>query len=1052
MTRRVEPPNAQLACPVPPPGFSPAAGVERILARSRCVWLEAPAGFGKTCHAAWFVRARHDRSGVPFVWCTLEDADADPRTLARHLAAALAVTGPGLVLPVPARPGASVAAWTGVGRHLAGLLVPLGALVLVVDEVERLAQGPRIGAPALLAGLIEAAPPAIRIVLAGQRPPAGLPVDRWFGDGRVARIGADDLRLDRTGVLRILRGRVPEADGALAAQVLEATGGWPLVVRLAAEHLSGREGDAVDVATLLARGEALSRYLAVEILDRLDPAAACGLLALSLADEVDPFVAEALCGETKVPWRTLVRPPWFAALAADGNLWRLHPLLRAFLRGEAAMRLDPAVLRHLHGRLAVCLAQRRAFARALEHALEAADSGLALSLLDRAALDQLALGQAARVEGWLAALPDGVVAAPVVLLVRARLAAVAGEHGRAARLAWAAAAAWLRAGDPGGAVAAVALCALDLDLACSAEVGAAIDAAASSGDAGLSAWADLWRLKVMAAANGASVAPQAVDRALAALEEALPLDPHTSRAAILADHLRYLAGSVGSIRASASRIVEALAWQMFDYWPALVYAGRWDELALLLDEAQAVRVPAASRDFVRTWLGLPRALLAALDGRPAEAVKAVEAIERALVPAAAVAPSWPLEMTVLRAVRAGCLLRAGRGAQAESLSRANRAALSMSPVMAPVAHLDLGAVLLAGGRLAEAATELARADALGAEGGLRGLYYRTLTLALQLLRAEASPQAVTDLLAEIETKGAYGLWPLYDPGPIRSALADLAEEGLSPPLRAARRHIAALYARADRAWARAAPEAAPRLVTLGRLGWRDGAIEPPLPSRRVCELLVRLLWAQGRAVPRESLAEAIWPGAAPDEQGNRLRVTLYALKRWQESAATAGSCAGLAVADRVSVRLEAWQALGFDVALFRAAMARARDLRDSAPGEGFGQAVRAALDLYPGPFLPEPVWYEAFLSERRELEREHAAFADWAVRAVGLADRDAPLLLQRAVRANPADETLARLWLEALVCQGRMAEARRALDVCAALLDQEVGIEPPDEWLRLVRG
>lgn len=98
---------------------------------------------------------------------------------------------------------------------------------------------------------------------------------------------------------------------------------------------------------------------------------------------------------------------------------------------------------------------------------------------------------------------------------------------------------------------------------------------------------------------------------------------------------------------------------------------------------------------------------------------------------------------------------------------------------------------------------------------------------------------------------------------------------------------------------------------------------------------------------------------------------------------------------------------------------KARDLRAPAPGEAFGQAARAALDFCPGPVLPEPVWYEAFRSERLELEREHSPFADWAVRAKG------------------ADGILARLWLDALVCQGRMAEARQAPDVCAALLDRE---------------
>ena len=1050
--------SAKVVCPVPGPGFRPLERVRKVLAEQPRVWVEAPSGFGKTCHLAHFARERMAHDGTPYAWLTLDPGDRDPITLVQDLTAAVARAWPGLTVPLNPRVRLSAAGWYAMGQHLAAMLEPLGPFLILLDDVHRLGADAS-DASALLEGFVQGAAPDVRLMLGGREAPPGLPVGRWQGEGRMARVGAADLRLDSADVRRLIGSERSRTVPELAARLAEATGGWPLLVRLAAQHLASRPPGQWDLDALLAQGQELYHYLAGQIFGQAAPEEQRYLMALSLPEQVDPGVAEALLPEAEQPlYQRLVRPPWFIALAADGVPSRLHPLLRAFLRREAARRLGPAAVRALSLALATYLVAHRQAATALDHAIAAEAWDIALSLLDRVVPEQLAMGRGARVRDWLDALTAvGRDDSAPLLLARARLAALDEDHALAFRLAEAARHRYAAVGDEDGAVACLELYACDLELEPTPEVLSAERAARRDGPAAVAAWAGLWLLK-LETARGRSPGTRAIASAVRAVELARPLDPASDRARILADHLRYLAGAVGAIRCTAAQVVEGLSGQMFDYWPALLYAGRWEELATLLEEARGIAVPVWARDFVRAWLEVPRAVLLALGGEASRGLELVESLEGALPPAAALGPGWPLELTVLRAVRTGLLARTGRLEEAERTARANQAALSRSPTMAPVAHLDLAQVLLCRGRALEAEAELDAAAVLAHERGLRGMYYRTLRLALALesLPAEEGRAALVELLGEVERAGAYGLWPVYDPGPIRPALEGLDDASLPRVLSAALRRVRRLYRQgtAPSAAAVLAPAQAVGLETLGRLAWRGGDDEPALPSRRVVELLLRLLWSEGATVSRPTLAETIWPETEPTDQMNRLRVTLHGLRRWLEAVAGAGGGGPAAslVADRTSVRLEGSEALDWDVAHMREQMRQARASYAAGEREAVVRHARAALELYGGPFLPDPVWYEPFLYEREELQRAHTAFAEWTASALGLESPDVPSLMERAVRASPGEEGLHRLWLESLVRQGRMAEARRALRECAAHLEAQVGMELPEEWIQLVHG
>lgn len=1047
--------GAKFTRPLPGPGFTPLARVQDVLmAASSVVLVEAPAGFGKTSHVSAWVGAASAERATPYAWLSLDPGDADPVTFVQSLAATVARAWPGLRLPVRPRPLRARAAWYDLGRQLAAGVAALGPFVIVLDDLHELSAGADDRSIALLEGFALSLSPEVRLILSGREAPLALPVVRWQAGERLVRLGVDALRLEALDVQRLLEEEIGRVPADWGERLGTATGGWPMLIRLAVRHLSGQTPGERDLDSLLAREDDLYRYLAVESLDRRPTDERHGLLVLSLPEQVDPGVMNVLLPDAPAgAYERLVGPPWFERLGPGGIPARLHPLQRSVLRHEAERRLGHAEMRALGHRLALYLAERGQVAAALDQGLDAGATALALSLVDRAATEQVRMGRAGEIRRWLERFGPRLSdeAAPL-LLARARLSALDGDHRAALGLAEAARVRYAAGADTDGVLSCLDLCTVDLELGPTPEALRIARAARDSGPPEASAWARLWLARLEAARG--RVPAVAARRAVAAIEACLPTDRRTARARIVGDHLRYLAGSVGTIECTASQLVEGLTDQLFDYWPALLYAGRWEELEALLAEAATLPVPLWARDFVRLWLDLPRVVLLALCGEAERALALAEGIERAVLPAGTRGPSHPLELSVLAAVKSGVLVRLGRFRDAEATARANRSRLALSPTMALVAHLDLAHVLLAAGRREEAEAELMAARPLATDAGLRGLYWRTLRLALDLSGPPVETRsALLEVLREVERFGAHGFLPLYDPGPIRPAVAAMDGDALGPTLAAVVRQVLRLYQMADgHARPLAEPTAAVCLTTLGGLAWRGPGPPVLLPSRRVVELLLRLLWGEGASLRREAVAEAIWPDTPPTAQMNRFRVTLHELRRWLETVRRMGALDVSVVADRTSVRLEGWQGLRWDVVGVREAMAEARRLHAAEERRGVCQRAETALGLYGGPFLPEPVWYDPFLFEREALEREHAAFAEWAAGVLGPAEPRLPSLLAKAVRANPAQESLHRLWLESLATQGRWPEARRALQECAALLEGAVGLTVPPEWVRLVEG
>jgi YVTN family beta-propeller protein len=238
----------------------------------------------------------------------------------------------------------------------------------------------------------------------------------------------------------------------------------------------------------------------------------------------------------------------------------------------------------------------------------------------------------------------------------------------------------------------------------------------------------------------------------------------------------------------------------------------------------------------------------------------------------------------------------------------------------------------------------------------------------------------------------------------------------------------------------------PKVFLAGRVALEiDGVVigEGSFPGRQGRVLFAYLVAEQGRPVPREELAEALWgetPPASWDKALTGIVTKVRSLLAHQgiDGAALTGAFG--------CYRLELPEGAWVDVV----AAANAEDEAEMALAAGdFAEASNAAAlaaSLLRQPFLPGEggTWVE---EKRRELadarERALDVLADASLRSGDT--REAVKWAQQAIALSPFRDSGYRRLMEAHVAAGNRAEALRVYERCRRLLAEELGAYPSPE-------
>lgn len=425
---------------------------------SRVVVVTAPAGYGKTSHAAEWAR----RDGRPVAWIDLDTTHNDARVLMGDLGAALrSVTdvnvGTQWDRGATADEYSTVVA-ARVGRAVGACSVPF---VLVLDDVQELRVLPTLDLVGAVASNI---PEGSELVLVGRSCPVP-ELRRLRALPGTVEIGVSELALGVDEATDLLDALGVTVSDEQAAAVVEETEGWPVGVRLAgvAALEAQRRGDAENAAPWLSGRElAVAEFLDSQWLFDLTDDERRFLSGVSPLEQLTAPVCDAVLGRQDSGEqlhrlfrdRTLLVP-----LDRRHDTYRMHGLLREALLAELE-RTDPDAVRAVHRRASAHHESEGDLDRAIRHAVAGGDLDQAEQLVVTHTPARYTNGHFTTIEQWVDLLPRSRVFASAGLCLCAALGAMGRGHPEAVSV-------WLRLGEHVTAAdpdtdPTVRLCLLDL--------------------------------------------------------------------------------------------------------------------------------------------------------------------------------------------------------------------------------------------------------------------------------------------------------------------------------------------------------------------------------------------------------------------------------------------------------------------------------------------------------------------------------------------------------------------------------------------------------------
>ena len=340
----------------------------------RVAVVSAPAGFGKTALLAEWAGAHRDETA----WLSCDAGDAEPTRFWR-----------GLLLAVSTK-------WPGVGDDAAIVLERLGSddqdlavsvandlgelgrpVVVVIDDLH-LARP----APGALAGLVDALPPNVRLVIGSRHDPP-FPLARLRVGGRLLELHGDQLRFGVAETAMLLAANGVDTTATELERLHDLIEGWPAGVQLAALSLQ-RVGDRSGFLDAFATTDrAVTDFLVNEVLDQQPDDRVEFLYDTSVLDGFDVELCEQVTGrhDAAAVLSGLVADNLFVVPLDDSGLsYRYHHLFGAFLRARLRARSRDA-LHDAHRRAGEVLEARGDVIGAIDQAVAIDDVERAATLV-----------------------------------------------------------------------------------------------------------------------------------------------------------------------------------------------------------------------------------------------------------------------------------------------------------------------------------------------------------------------------------------------------------------------------------------------------------------------------------------------------------------------------------------------------------------------------------------------------------------------------------------------------------------------------------------------
>jgi LuxR family maltose regulon positive regulatory protein len=372
-----------------------AAGVRLILIR-------AAAGFGKTTLMAQLL-GRFRQEAIHTGWLTLDASDNDAsRFLASLGAAATSIAEP---------------SWGGEEppNALEQLTRQAEPFALFLDDFESLQSASVL---ALVRTLLDGLPHGAKLVV-GSRSLPELSIARLRARGQVLEIDADALRFSQEEASELFHKQHGTAvSGNVVRQLTERTEGWVTALWLASGSLqeTGERPESL-VERFSGSTREISDYLAEDVFSRQPEHVREFLLRSSVLRHLEVPLCQALVPRSDAAGILAALETqnlFLVTLPGRTPAWRYHRLFADFLRARLLQERPEEAFR-LHLVAAAWYESEGRLVPAIDHAIDAGDYPLALSLLAPHAQRLLEEGRMRLLCRWFDSIPPSVMASHSVL-------------------------------------------------------------------------------------------------------------------------------------------------------------------------------------------------------------------------------------------------------------------------------------------------------------------------------------------------------------------------------------------------------------------------------------------------------------------------------------------------------------------------------------------------------------------------------------------------------------------------------------------------------------
>ncbi|MET0963662.1 MAG: LuxR C-terminal-related transcriptional regulator [Noviherbaspirillum sp.] len=410
--------STKLNPPTPTPSQVPRAGIWDLVRTSQSVkviLVRAPAGFGKTT-AMVQCRALLEENGVDTAWMTLDSGDNDA---SRFLACLSAAVGTLTAAQAPAEdqlPQATLLLGDMALEIMDRLSRHTSPFALFLDDFEAL-QEPTV--LRLIHEILEHLPRRGQLII-GSRSLPDLGFGRLRARGQLLEIEAAHLRFSISETTEYLTERrhiaLPEEE---LSQLHRKTEGWIAALWLASVALERREGHSDFISRFSGSNQAITDYLAEDVLAHQQQPVRDFLLRTSILRHLNKSLCGALLpdSDSGAILRQLEASNLFLTpIEGEERSYRYHSLFAGFLRNQLAQEMPGEMVR-LHRAASLWYESRGRPVPAIDHALEGGNHEQAARMLAQHGESLLDGGRMRLLARWFDAIPQACTRASALLQV-----------------------------------------------------------------------------------------------------------------------------------------------------------------------------------------------------------------------------------------------------------------------------------------------------------------------------------------------------------------------------------------------------------------------------------------------------------------------------------------------------------------------------------------------------------------------------------------------------------------------------------------------------------